>query len=348
MDARRIIACLLLFACLAPLAQADKRFRIPNNPYRKQWAIVIGINYEGREDVAAEGVSALKNAENDANALAETLKQYYGYTDDSIRLLLGKDATKAEILKLFGDGFLCDHDTVTTDDSVLVFFAGHGDRQSRNDRTRAVIWPYDVQAIEGKGVDSSSCVRISNILADLELSDARHKLLVLDSCHSGEVFRSGGLTRSSGRFRYDPELFENKVLQAMAASRGFQKAQDGEGHSPFTVAMLESLTGGIDSSSFGASALFSRVPERVKEFSKQDPRGGTISGDGEFYFFRTGAPEKIDVSTFGMVPVKDVAVAGVRSEETAAVADAATTPAAIPVAQPGIWKFMPMAQRRKA
>jgi pSer/pThr/pTyr-binding forkhead associated (FHA) protein len=62
--------------------------------------------------------------------------------------------------------------------------------------------------------------------------------------------------------------------------------------------LLESLRGGIDSMSFGASAMFSRIPERVKQLSNQHPRGGTISGDGEFYFFRLSQPEPIDFEAF--------------------------------------------------
>lgn len=304
----RRAACLAVVAFVALLQSVapaqDVRLAQDTTPkYRKQWAIVIGINYADREDARIEGLRTLANAEADAKAIAELLIAHYGYAEDTVKLLTGTDATKTAIEGLFGKRFLRNPQMVNEEDSVLVFFAGHGDRETSNDRTKAFLYPHDVQTIDGLGIDDATCVKIDYLVNELQLCPARHRLIILDSCHSGEVFRFA-TTRSAARYSVDRELFKHDVVQAMAAARAFQEAEDavrgetrGDGaadpataaHSPFTTALLEALNGGIQAPSFGASVLFSRIPERVKELaSTQRPQGGTLSGEGEFYFFRQG------------------------------------------------------------
>lgn len=80
-----------------------------------------------------------------------------------------------------------------------------------------LIYPYDVQAVDGKGIDDTTCVSLGTILEQLKFCAARHKLVVLDSCHSGEIFDEH-LTRSTSRLELDPDLFGLPVLQAMTAA----------------------------------------------------------------------------------------------------------------------------------
>lgn len=303
--------CCCLSLLIGPAASADETSRGSDRrlgretqadsgnlaEYRRKWAVIIGINYTERDDARREGVSALTNAEADAQSLADVLIRDYGYADDQIRLLLGKSATKAAIEGAFGKQFLKDTDRVGPEDSVLIFFAGHGNRETVNDQTLAYLCPHDVQTINSKGLDETTCVTIATLLTHLSQCPARHKLFILDSCHSGEIFKFAGRQRSLAGYSLDAELFARPVVQAIAASRGFQTTPDAitrgsatssqEPHSPFTTALLEALQGGIQTPVFGASALFARIPERVRELnSPANPRGGTLDGDGEFYFFR--------------------------------------------------------------
>jgi tetratricopeptide (TPR) repeat protein len=275
--------------------------------YTKQWAIVIGVNYADRDDVRSV-VSPLKNAEADAMAVAKVLVDQYGYSEQessqTLHLLLGKQATKREIESLFGRRFLKDEALVGKDDSVLIFFAGHGDREKRANLSQMLIYPYDVQAVDGKGIDDTTCVSLGTILEQLKFCAARHKLVVLDSCHSGEIFDEH-LTRSTSRLELDPDLFGLPVLQAMTAAAGSQQAQDGDRHSPFTEALLEALEGrSIQKPVFGASAVINSVAAKVPEINsrlgisvRQSPRGGALEGGGEFYFFRTQPLPIIDDKT---------------------------------------------------
>ena len=82
--------------------------------YRKKWAVIIGINYdpEDRKALGAGTIAQLGKAEADAASFAELLKRCFGYRDDEVVLLLGKNATKKEIEETLQNGFLCDPDKV--------------------------------------------------------------------------------------------------------------------------------------------------------------------------------------------------------------------------------------------
>lgn len=272
--------------------------------YRKQWAIIIGIDYESRDDVRAAGVSELQNAETDAKAVADVLTEKFGYnaTENDPRqtlfLRLGPQASKEEIDSLLGNRLLKDPETVTRDDSVLVYFAGHGNRVQHDSQSEYLIFPSTVKSLPGKGIDDSSCISIASVLARLGYCQARHKLLVLDSCNSGEVFNIQPTVRSAAQYDLDRDLFQKDVLQTITAAAGNQRAPDGKEHSPFTQAMLDALQGQtIKKQVFGGSALYSTISDQVPKIAEQwqlavssTPRGGNLTGDGEFYFFRLGDP----------------------------------------------------------
>ncbi len=258
--------------------------------YGRKWAIVIGINYAGRADLEATGTGPLENAESDATAVAETLTKYYGFEKSDVKLFLGEKATKAAIESLFANGLLLDDSQVKEDHCVLVYFAGHGNRETNGEKSRCHLFPYDVKVLRGenesvRGIDYSSCLRLDHLTNDMNDCLARHKLLVLDSCHSGEIFKSTH-TRSTGAYRVQPDLFKGKAFQAITSTRGSQRAMDsaGSSHSPFTGALLETLMSGIAATEFDATALHGGILERMTARGlNQNPMFGTLTGgDGDF------------------------------------------------------------------
>jgi len=315
---------LLLCSLCALSARADRRLgQSAEVGYRKAWAVIVGVNYQHLQGAARAEVPPLATAENDARAVYDVLVANYGYTPSTTRLLVGSQATREGIRQLFGDGFLGDAEQVTAEDSVLIFFAGHGNRRETSvarEQYVGLLYPCDVQIIPGKGVDSISCLRIDELLGYLrDYCAARHKLVVFDSCHSGEVFnfhahRSAGVNRG---FRAD--LFRQTAFQAIAAARGSQTAADADEtgqHSPVTRALLDALTNGLgtaDRKLFTASELFSYIPHRVSQMPgiRQDPRGGWIAGEGDFYFF----PKTLQASD---IPARELAALKIRAGSTAA------------------------------
>lgn len=265
--------------------------------YRRCWAVVVGINYDHLKGAARAEVPPLATAENDARAVYDLLLENYGFTPETTKLLLGPQATRENIRQLFGDGLLGDAEMVTAEDCVVIYFAGHGNRREKTaarDQFVGLLYPGDVRLVKGKGVDTVSCLRIDELLSYLrDYCAARHKLVILDSCHSGEVFNFQAQRGAAVNRGFRANLFLKPAFQAIAAARGDQTAADSDGtgqHSPVTRALLDALRHGPDTQGrgfFSASELFSYVPRRVADMKgiRQDPRGGWIAGEGDFYFF---------------------------------------------------------------
>lgn len=188
--------------------------------YRKTWAVIVGINYRSLTGAAKAEVPTLATAEDDARSVHDILISNYDYKPENVRLLTGAEATRENIRKAFGDSFLGNSEQVNTADSVLFFFAGHGNRREAQDKHEhyvGLLYPNDVQFVPSRGVDTISCLRIDELLGYLrDYCPARHKLVVLDSCHSGEIFkthRSAGVNRG-----FSSDLFQQPAFQAIAAA----------------------------------------------------------------------------------------------------------------------------------
>lgn len=230
---------------MRPLETATPRRR------GEQWALIIGINYDGRQQQLADAgdrstLQPLKNAVHDAEGIRDVLRDYYGYQDadpaggfegdDRVALLTESEATFDAIETALGK--LASR--VGEDDSVLVFFSGHGVRLTHPD-DRVAILPYDVQL--ARGTPTAKHIGLRRHLFDrLEQLPARHKLVVLDCCYSGEIFHAGFQLRSETDDRGDRRLQSDDAFQAMASCRASQVASDGaDGHSPFTAALIDGL-----------------------------------------------------------------------------------------------------------
>ena len=263
--------------------------------YRKSFALVIGINYHDPtrpvEDLIA--LPELKNAENDAKAFAKLLKTHYGYTDENLVVLLHEEATHQRIMDALGE--FADPAKVSEGDSVLVYFAGHGTRIDGKANERGAIYPFDVRLSGGRPLNRH--IRLhSDLLNSLKKSDARHKLLLLDSCFSGEIFNIAARPRSEVDDRGQKDLFSYSAIQAIASCRATQVASDGTGeHSPFTNSLLNGLQRLPARNVRGAGSrvwtnqLFRYMRSELNTGqAAQNPDCRNLTGDGEFHFFPKG------------------------------------------------------------
>ncbi|MFK7738393.1 MAG: caspase domain-containing protein [Pirellulaceae bacterium] len=308
MVTKRLIAMgvgLLLTVLLVQVGRADERARgrriatgsRPSSSYSNSWALIIGINYQDRLFTQTKDKFALpplKNAEEDANAIYQLLVEHYGYREESaesdgnIVKLVGKEATDDAINREIGR--LIDSQRVGADDSVLVFFAGHGFKLNEGKRDRAAILPYDVSLSGGQPIDNYLRLQ-SDVFEKLSTSRAKHKLVILDSCYSGEILKSGFHPPTERDDRSTLERFDFPVFEAIASCRAYQVASDGSSiNSPFTSSLKkaletlparESYTNGL-----WTSRLFSYLhPEMKGRTNGQEPQFGILEGDGEFRFF---------------------------------------------------------------
>ena len=108
---------------------------------------------------------------NDAKAIAELLKERYGF---KVRLLL--DATREQIMTALHDEKL----ELTAQDSLLIYYAGHGDLAGPNGRA---FW----LGVEADPDTRAGWLEADHIRAKIKEMSAKHVLLVADSCFSGAI-----------------------------------------------------------------------------------------------------------------------------------------------------------------
>ena len=190
----------------------------------KYYALIIG-----NDSYAA--FPALASAADDAKAVAGVLQSRYGY---DVKLLA--NANRFEILSALNDM----REALTDKDNLLVYYAGHGEIDS----SRQGYWlPVDAQLNQPNSWISNRA--ISDILTTMQ---ARHVLVIADSCYSGTMTRSALATFGGGM----ADNVWGDWVKAMVAGRsrtaltsgGVQPVADAAskgGHSMFATALLTVL-----------------------------------------------------------------------------------------------------------
>ena len=257
-----------------------------NGVYR---ALIVGNNaYEDKLNRWPQ----LETAVSGARAIAGLLRENYGFED--IEVL--ENATRRETLKALERL----SKRALPNDSVLVYYAGHGFLDTESDRG---FWV----PIDAEGVDNTTFLRNSTIRDELSTiaSRARHTLLISDSCFSGSLLRRGsrsiaGAANDEGYFR---KVSTKKSVQIIAAG-GLEFVDDNyraSGHSPFTYFLLNELKNN-DRQLLTVSELSNNVSVAVANNVDQVPESGVLQGAGdelgEFIFI------KLNVSVDGVAPEK--------------------------------------------
>ena len=213
----------------------------------------------------------LKTAVNDATKVASVLEYDYGF---KVELLT--DATRSDILKsLFGYRRI-----VGESDNLLIYYAGHGE--------------LDVGAKKGYWLpvdsardDPSNWIMTDQVVAQITAMEAKHVMVVADSCFSGELTR--GIKIDYGSPNWIQKLVKKKARIALT-SGGLEPVSDSGGgsHSVFAkvfISLLEENTGVLNT-----QKLFTELRPRVMKNTRQTPEHGTIhlSGHdgGDFLFVR--------------------------------------------------------------
>ncbi len=279
--------------------------------YRAKWAILVGVDkYDGKDPAFTD----LDFAVNDAREVRDVLRDEFGFAEARTRFLPDAQATLENVRALFTD-WLAKQD-VAADDAVLVFFAGHG---VINYRTReGYLAVHNSRSADPK----EGCIPETWVREQLARLPCRHKLIILDSCFSGTLFRHGGVP-PAGRAADDKKAARGGKKQAKEALKpippplprqgrdilaaylsepaflGLSAGRetpvaDGRGrgrHSVFTAALLRTLRERANSArpdqAFAFRQLAARVEARVRDSlgSAQVPDWGRLGpGDGDFVF----------------------------------------------------------------
>jgi uncharacterized caspase-like protein len=265
----------------------------------------------GRKAVVAVGINRyrswprLDNAVNDANGALAVFERL-GF-EQVVAPLTDEAATADAIRRLVTD----DLATLHSDDSLVLFFAGHGHTRTRTLQGGPVetgfLIPVDGDPADGH---AATWLRLDTWLSDVARLPARHILVILDACHSGVAlgsvikWRDGG-----GRDASLDELRRRQSRRVITSALGGQRAMDSgpiHGHSLFTGCLIEALTGGLAQDGrleATGSELGVYVQRRVTSYTgaQQTPDFGTLELDhrGEIILPISGG-----ASTEATVPIR--------------------------------------------
>jgi len=189
-------------------------------------AIIIGIDkYQDTR------IFELQAAVKDATAVFEVLTSQYNFSD--IIFLKNSEATWSQI----DNAFRKKKKTLTSNDSLLIFFAGHG---KEDKELTGGFW------IPNDAVYNKTTTYIDNttiIHKYINSISARHILLISDSCYSGTLF--GETTRSLNQ-KIDDNfylgLYNERSRWGMTSGNKAPVIDQGSnGHSIFTFQLLKIL-----------------------------------------------------------------------------------------------------------
>ena len=216
----------------------------------------------------------LNTAGDDAKAVAALLRDAYGY---EVKVLL--DGTRSQII----DAIEAMRGTLSPNDNLLIYYAGHGWLDTKAERG---YW----LPIDAKPDSKANWLSNATITDSIKAMDARHVMVVADSCYSGTLTR-GIKIKSRDRDAERMADLARKKARVVLTSGGLEPVSDsgGGGHSAFARAFIDALAsndGAID-----GTELFKRIERPVKLNADQTPaysdmrKVGHEEG-GDFVFLR--------------------------------------------------------------
>jgi hypothetical protein len=241
--------------------------------------LAIGIN-------TYEHWPRLENAVKGASEIAALLQSDYGFTQ--VRTLQEAEATRAAIIGELARLV----DLLGPDDSLVIYFAGHGhiDR-----RTQAGAWiPVDAKREEKGRYDASATWLQNSVVRDhLKSCNARHILIISDSCFAGDFLRGVREAPALIDDAYVLESYRQRSRQALTAG-GLHPVFDSglHGHSVYTGFLLNALRM-HDEPWLLPQQIHAKVCRGVAANAPQKPAFGVLHDTGgevggEFVFFRRG------------------------------------------------------------
>ena len=230
----------------------------------------------------------LKTAVSDARAVAEVLQVEYGFPPDKITVLRNTEATEKAIVGALREKAR----TLRPDDSLVVFYAGHG---HMDEVTGEGAWI----PVDGERGDDSTWIANAKVKSYLRAMKARHVLLISDSCFSGDFFRGSRGASPSITDAYIRSAFGKNSRQALTSGGLEPVADEGfGGHSVFAHFLLRELREN-KSPYLLPSDLHARIKGGVAANAPQQPLLGILTNTGaelggEFVLFRKGMGGTLD------------------------------------------------------
>lgn len=243
---------------------------ILKDSYDEHFALIIGIN-------KYDNLPNLEYAVNDATAIKNVLINNFNYKEENIRMLIDKQATHDNIMDEY---YQLINDTAIND-SVLIFFAGHGSTYPSILKDKGFLVPCD-----GTEMKMNTLISWDRLVSDSELIKAKHIFFIMDACYSGLALLRGNPSK-----RFLKDMIRRQSRQILTAGKANQTVKDSgaqTNNSLFTGYLLKALQGEAKTEQgvICASSVMNYVYNKVANDpnSRQTPGYGTVLGEGDFIF----------------------------------------------------------------
>ena len=226
-----------------PLPDTSRIKLPPGTELGKSYALVIGNN-------GYEHLRQLNFAQNDARRVYEALTAGYGFKAELLT-----DATASQVFKRFDDLAT----TLKSNDSLVIYFAGHGALDG------GLSYWLGIDATADKSSWRSSGVSTYDLNKWLDVVEAKHVLVVADSCYSGAgVVSIGGIKLKTPDVEKQLEFALGGPSRTVISSGGRDPVPDGGAGdgSVFTktfIALLNENRGVLTD-----AEMFAHLKERVQ------------------------------------------------------------------------------------
>ena len=234
---------------------------------KRYFALVIGNNdYQHLEKLDA--------AVNDAKVISEILKTKYNF---EVELLLDADYETTV------NKFYTLSRKLNNNDNFFIFYAGHGHLDEKQNRG---YW----LPVDAKPDLPSKWISNALIADELKATEAKHVLLIVDSCFSGSLMRSGdNLNQTAALDKKYIKLLESKKTRLVISSGGNEPVVDSDGgdHSVFARKLIDTLQN--NEGVLSTQEIFENIRKYVASNADQTPERAAIykagHDGGDFLFF---------------------------------------------------------------
>ena len=211
----------------------------------------------------------------DARDVAALLRSrdHCGYLDANVEVLLDAQATTVNIKA----GLVRLAQSAGPDDTVVVFFSGHGGRVEVGQDAGAYLIPFDCDPCRLRDTAINSA-ELTGLLSAIK---APRLVVLLDACHSAGAGDLKGFTPAGGlKVGFDETTYSalargsGRVIMASSRSTEVSLVLEGMRNSLFTHYLLDALRGGVTNRGDGLVRVFDvfhYVSDRVPTKAAQHP-----------------------------------------------------------------------------
>lgn len=248
-----------------------------------RWAAIIGISqYKDTR------IPSLRYAAADAKAFYGWATSLEGgkYAPAMVKLLIDSEATGENIKKVLFDWLA----QAIQEDTVTIFFAGHGSPQSPDHPENLFLLPYDTQY---ENISTTGFPMWDIETALKRFIKAKKVIIITDACHAGGVGRAFDTARRDGQKVKVPIISTLQNLSTISDGVCFISASDdnqfsqeglqwGQGHGVFTYFLLEGLKGKADYNKDGLVTLGELIPFLSEQVRRETRNAQTPTVAGRF------------------------------------------------------------------